>query len=161
MTWNDGPEREDRRRPKRGRVPSARPLAAVLVVSLGTGCYSTWDVPHGELRKLDAYRPPKVVTLQDDTGEEVEFDRHASFVVPDARGRPKHFHVESAKVLDGTFFAYHPKQGLLRIPLERDRTVTIKKYETGSTGLAIGAASVGGAVFAILMIYVYSSALGI
>ncbi len=136
-----------------------RLVAGVLAVSVGTGCYSTWDVPHAQLRKLDGYRPPKVVTLQDDQGDKVAFDSHASIVAVDERGKSKRFRVDSAKVVDDNFYAFNPNQGVLRIPLERDRTITIKKYDSGMTGLAIAGASVGGIAIAVAMLYTFSTAL--
>lgn len=137
-----------------------RAIAAILAATLCTGCFSTWDVPHHELKKLDGYRAPETVTLTDARGESFEFGPKTSIGVADD-GRGRRVRVESAKVVDDTLVIRPAGRAasVVVLPAEGSGTVRMRQLDGTTTGVVIG---VGGAamltVTVLIVLAVTSSA---
>jgi hypothetical protein len=54
---------------------------AVGLLGIATGCAGRWDVPTTELRRLQGYREGQEVTLRDEEGEAVRFNRDSAIEI--------------------------------------------------------------------------------
>lgn len=135
-----------------------RLVSAVLVATMlatSTGCYSTWDVPHQQLRQLHGYRTPeKRKVLNDDGDTAFVFDQRAElkFYAGPEKGRALvesgHFiavDLEGATLFVGTkerdaaLFERAPEGPKVRVDLTKITQVEATRYSAGKTaGLAVG-----------------------
>lgn len=133
---------------------------ATIAALAATGCHTTWDIAPRELTKLNGYRAPQTVVLEDTGGGTVDFSGGSRLTLSSPQGEVS-LRVREARVEGPTFVAVpRGEEGPVAIDLRQLGRVQVRNFSVGKTvGLTVGVTLGAAAVAVGLGVLFWASAL--